>query len=384
MKMNTRQKHWFFFIATAIGAIVVVNLAILLMWTDMTAEERIFGKQIFGRVVTYGTLAMIVLFFISSQFILYIFRNYISPIELLTEETRLIRVANAKYRIKPVGALETQNLTRAINDLADFYISLKSDVRNVVAESKEGFEDEKMRMETLMNMIPEGVIICNHDGRILISNRQAYHIFNAVEHNEIGRFSRLGLGRSIFSVFNRTPVIYAFDQIQKNLAENKEVHAVEFITTRYKVQYLSIKIAQVLKTEHSNTISGYVFTINDITKTINERDINNYSNQAIILDELVSIVNMKTKNEFNFITEHGLWVKMKNLDFINLLTELTAQLKEFGVKSIGLGINENKNLQLNWSGKEINFNSKQLQHSELIREQQTIENITNRRILKSR
>jgi hypothetical protein len=83
MKMNTRQKHWFFFILTAIGAIAVVNLSILLMWTDMNEEEREFGRQIFGRVVTYGTLAMVVVFFFSSQFILYIFRNYISPIETL-------------------------------------------------------------------------------------------------------------------------------------------------------------------------------------------------------------------------------------------------------------------------------------------------------------
>ena len=140
--MNTRQKHWFFFILTAIGAIVVVNLFILLMWTDMSEEEQLVGRQLFGRVVIYGTLAMIVLFFISSQFILYIFRNYISPIETLTEETRLIALANAKYRIKPVGALETNKLTSVINDLADSYISLKSDVKNIVTESKAGFEDE--------------------------------------------------------------------------------------------------------------------------------------------------------------------------------------------------------------------------------------------------
>ena len=142
MKMTTRQKHWLFFIITAIGAIVVVNLAILLMWTDMTEEEREFGRAVFGRVVIYGTLAMVVLFFISSQFILYIFRNYISPIEVLTEETRLITLANAKYRIKPVGALETNKLTTVINDLADSYISLKSDVKEIVTESKEGFEED--------------------------------------------------------------------------------------------------------------------------------------------------------------------------------------------------------------------------------------------------
>ncbi len=371
--MNTRQKHWFFFIVTAIGAIVVVNLAILLMWSDMTEEERLFGKQIFGRVVTYGTFAMVVLFFISSQFILYIFRNYISPLETLTEETRLIRVANAKYRIKPVGALETHNLTHVINELAESYISLKSDVKNIVTESKEGFDEWKMRLESLMNTIPEGVIICNHDGRILISNHQAYDIFNSVQHNEIGRFSRLGLGRSIFSVFYRTPIVYALDQIHKNQNKNAICPNFNFITTRYKIQFLDVKVAQILKNKHSSSISGYVFTINDITTDIEKRNLDKHINQSIILDEIASIVNMKTNKQFNFITEHGVWVKINHLYLIDFLIELSAQLKEMDIKTIGLGVSETNNLQVNWKGDAIQFKSKDQKLNNLILSQKNME-----------
>ena len=356
--MNTRQKHWFFFMATAIGAIVVVNLAILLMWTDMTEEERVFGRQIFWRVVTYGTLAMVVLFFISSQFILYIFRNYISPIETLTEETRLITVANAKYRIKPVGALETHNLTSVINDLADAYISLKSDVKNIVTESKEGFEDEKLRLEALMNMVSEGVIICNHDGRILTCNHQAYEIFNSVEHNEIGRFSRLGLGRSIFSVFNRTPISYAIEDLHNKLQKEDGYNTYSFITTRYKKQYLDVKISSILKNKDSNSVSGYVITFNDISKDIASNQNEAYKNQQIILDEIVSIANMKTNNQFNFITENGIWLNIEDQFIIDFLIELSSTyLKKLDVKTISLGLSENKKLLINWSGNEAKFNS---------------------------
>lgn len=361
MKMNTRQKHWFFFILTAIGAIVVVNLFILLMWTDMSEEEQLVGRQLFGRVVIYGTLAMIVLFFISSQFILYIFRNYISPIETLTEETRLIALANAKYRIKPVGALETNKLTSVINDLADSYISLKSDVKNIVTESKAGFEDEKLRLDTLMNIVSEGVLICSYDGRILMANHKAYEIFNSVDHNEVGRFSRLGLGRSFFSVFNRFPVVCAIEELYSNLRDGKESNTFEFITTRYKKQYLEVKIASIIKKQDANSISGYVITFNDITQHIKENKIAKYSALNIILDEVASIVNMRTQNQFNFITESGIWTSISNIKVIDVLVEISSYLKTKNVKTIGLGISENNNLQINWGGDVADFKSGQYQ-----------------------
>lgn len=373
--MNTRQKHWLFFIITAIGAIVVVNLAILLMWTDMSEEERVVGRQIFGRVVTYGTLAMIVVFFFSSQFILYIFRNYISPIETLTEETRLITVANAKYRIKPVGALETHHLTSVINELADSYISLKSDVKNIVTESKEGFEDEKLRLEALMNMISEGVLICNHDGRILSCNHQAYEIFNAAEHDEVGRFSRLGLGRSVFGVFNRTPFVYALEELHDHLEQEDSVNSFNFITTRYKVQYLDVKVASFIKNKNSNSVSGYVITFDDITNDIQKNEITAYEKQHIILDEIASIANMKTNNQFNFITENGIWLNIKYHQYvIDFLIELSEYLKGLNVKTISIGLSESNQLQINWSGKEANFKSVNPQFNSLISNQNSVDN----------
>ncbi len=369
--MNTRQKHWFFFIVTAIGAIVVVNLAILLMWTDMSEEERIFGKQIFGRVVTYGTMAMIVLFFISSQFILYIFRNYISPIETLTEETRLISLANAKYRIKPVGALETHHLTSVINDLADSYIALKSDVKNIVTESKEGFDAEKLRLEVLMNMVSEGIIICNNDGRILVCNHHAYEIFNSIDHNEIGRFSKLGLGQSIFGVFNRTPVVYALEELQNNLLKENNSQTYEFITTRYKVQYLDVKVSSISKAHDLKNGFGYIFTFKDITENVSKHQIETYQNQRIILDELASIANTKTKNRYNLITENGVWITLKYKYIIDFLIELSNYLNSLDVKTISIGLSKENKIQINWSGDEFNFESSKQYFNDLILNQNT-------------
>jgi len=375
MKLDTRQKHWFFFMVTAFGAIVVVNLAILLMWTDMSEEERVFGRQVFGRVVTYGTLAMIVVFFFSSQFILYIFRNYISPIETLTEETRLIAVANAKYRIKPVGAVETHKLTSVINELADSYISLKSDVKNIVTESKSGLDEDKSRLATLMNAISEGVLICNHDGRILHSNKQSYEMFNSVKHEEVGRFSRLGLGRSLISVFNRSSIIYALEELHIALRNEKQKETTfQFITTRYKVQYLDVKISPILKNKQSSSITGYVVTFNDITHLVEENNTKAFNDQFIILDEVASIANMKTENQFNFITEDGIWLSFKDRILEDYLIELSSYLKTLSVKTISMGLSENNKLQINWASNVASFKSSNADYNKLVIKQTSINN----------
>jgi len=362
--MNTRQKHWFFFIVTAIGAIVVVNLAILLMWTDMTEEERAFGKQVFGRVVAYGTLAMVVLFFISSQFILYIFRNYISPIETLTEETRLITLANAKYRIKPVGALETHNLTSVINDLADSYISLKSDVKNIVTESKEGFDEEKSRLEAFMNIAEKGILICNHEGRILKASARAYEIFNAIEHDEVGRFSQLGIGRSIFSVFNRAPIVYCFEQLEEKFENGEKVSVYQFITTRYKKQYLNVRVSPTFN-QVSNTVSGYIFTFEDITTEL-PKNMKAYTGNFILLDEIVSIINMQTDSLFELISENGVWLNIKNLEIIDLISEFLSKSKEKGLKTLDVGLSKDGNIQLKWKEVGLKFQSENKHFNDLI------------------
>ena len=109
-----------------------------------------------------------------------------------------------------------------------------------------------------------------------------------------------------------------------------------------------------------------MFTINDISNHIKAGNFDNYPNQSIILDEIASIANMKTNNEFNFITEIGVWVGIEHLYLIDLLIELSTQLKKIGVKTIGLGINDTNKLQMNWSGEGINFKSTHQQFNHLI------------------
>ncbi|MCF8460978.1 MAG: hypothetical protein K9G46_09650 [Flavobacteriales bacterium] len=275
---DTRKKHWIFFGLTGLGAVAVIMLIGYLFWSDMSEEEKAMTLQLHDRFVIYTAVALGIMLLISSQFILYIFRNYIAPIEKLIEETRLITVANAKYRIKPEGATETHDLTAVINELADSYITLKTDVRNIVKQSQAGFDVEKKRLETLMSQIPEGVVVCNYDGRILLFNHQAHKLFSSDDvDDENTDAGMLGLGRSIFGICNRNPIIHALNFLQNRLNEGQNNPTFNFITIRKGTQFLRVNMAVVLASEEDDAVvSGYVLTFSDITHEIissSQRDI---------------------------------------------------------------------------------------------------------------
>ncbi len=276
--LETRKKHWIFFGISGFSAVIVIMLIGYMFWSDMTPEEQQMTLQLHHRFVAYVALTLGIMFLIASQFILYIFRNYISPIEKLIEETRLIAVANSKYRIKPEGAVETHDLTAVINELAESYISLKTDVRAIVKESQAGLDVEKRRLETLMSQIPEGVVVCNYDGRILLFNHQAHVLFTTKEDgDQTADEGLLGLGRSIFGVCNRQPIIQALNYLQNRLNEGEQNPVFRFITTRRGTQFLRVNMAVVLAREEEDVVvSGYVLTFNDITQEIiksSQRDV---------------------------------------------------------------------------------------------------------------
>lgn len=271
--MTTKAKHWLFFSLTSICAIGVVIGTFAFIWYDMDVEEQKVGSQLLGRVVVYTSLALIIMFFISSQFILYIFKNYIDPIEKLTEETRLISISNASYRLQSVGAIETANLTAAINELAESYISLKNDARLIVEKSRSEFNIEKRRLEVLMAQLPEGVMVCNYDGRILLYNYQAQQVIERGRNvPDDKREGLLGLGRSIFGVLYRQPVVYALNYLQNQINEGVVNPVFTFITTRFGKQFLKVNVSPIPGTEDERfAISGYVLTFSDITDEIEQK-----------------------------------------------------------------------------------------------------------------
>lgn len=269
--MTTKTRYWLIYIITAFIVLLIVMSIFWLFWSDLLLEERLFVTRLAPKLAIYTIAAIITNMLLFASLLRHLFTMYIDPIVTLTEETELITLANAKYRIVPDGADEVVGLTHAINDLADQHITLKTDVQQIVQRSKSDLDDEKRQLETLMSQIPEGVIVCNIDGRILLYNHPAQEITNVggqvAERSANNRKTGfLGLGRSIFGVLDRNPIVYALNYLQNRLNNGELYPTFNFITTKGRERFIRVRMAAVAGVaKQAATIDGYVLTVSDIT-----------------------------------------------------------------------------------------------------------------------
>lgn len=269
--MNTKTKHWLFFSLTALFAVLVTIVMYAVLWSDMSESERALGVALLPRAIAYGSLALIIMFLVSSQFVSYVFKHYIIPVEKLAEETQLISVANANYRINTIGSEEVKHLTAVINELGEKHVSLKTDVQKIVQRSRMELSEEKKRLETLMTQIPGGVLVCNLDGRVLLYNHMAQEILKPSDekNGKMDSIGLIGLGRSIFGFMDREPILHSLNYLQNRIYEGDSDPSFDFITTRKGEQFIKVNIAPV-KGDDKRDINGYILTIEDITRKIKE------------------------------------------------------------------------------------------------------------------
>ena len=127
------------------------------------------------------------------------------PIEAITREIETLAHAKKVRQIEiPDGHL-TGGLTDAVQHLITRFITARTKRQNAIDMAVESAETYKRRLETILLDLSEGVIVCNLDNRVLLYNQSAMHILKRPE--------ALGLGRRLFALFEREPILAALDEL---------------------------------------------------------------------------------------------------------------------------------------------------------------------------
>ena len=85
----------------------------------------------------------------------------------------LINSSNPSHRIRSEGGAEIRQLCERINEGAQRYESLAENVEEKIHRARAESEQEKNTLAAIMAELPEGVLICNTQGRILLYNHRA-------------------------------------------------------------------------------------------------------------------------------------------------------------------------------------------------------------------
>jgi DNA polymerase-3 subunit epsilon len=205
----------------------------------------------------------------------YFLRVYIFGPKQLAEQIILMSAANPSYRLPVAGPTGMRELVQAINGLAERLEAVQTDQATKIRQANTALEAEKNRLVALMSELPEGVLICNLEGQILLYNNRARQLLSQSSGstaNGIGGF--VGLGRSVFGLIDRYSITHALETLAYRSQNPRSRLFSHFVTSTTNGQLIRTRIAPVLDQQGANT--GFILTLEDITRqlqTSHRRDI---------------------------------------------------------------------------------------------------------------
>ncbi len=260
-----------------IGLATVVWLLLtmgLIASTLAPAQRALVVEQLAPRLVLIGMTWVFGLVAIAAT-LRWLFRRYASAPARLLEQTQVLLAAQKAAPLNHQGTKETHALAHAIYELASQRDSLRADVATQIAQANLGVQQEKNRLAALMAELTQSVVVCNLDGRIILYNSRARLQFKtlSVTPTLAGGAELVGIGRSIYAVFDRQLVAHALESIQQRIARGAGSPSAQFVTTTQAGQLLRVQMAPVRNVDASDgaiEINGFVLMLDNVTRAFEE------------------------------------------------------------------------------------------------------------------
>ncbi|MFH1156571.1 MAG: exonuclease domain-containing protein [Pseudomonadota bacterium] len=261
------------FAALSVAVILAILVGIgLTVWQNLTPELQASALLIISKNFEYlfaaGFLVMAGVGFGLDA----IFHIYILPLNRVAEETTLIFSSNPSYRLKPEGGKDVVNLARVINEAAEKFQHLNQTIDQRISQASLETETEKNILAAIMAELPEGVLICNISGRIILYNRHAKQVFSKPSPtvsaipstDKAERF--VGLGRSIFNLIDKNLIVHAINETQERLSQEQENMASYFIAPVSSRSLYRFETVPIL--DKTRNITGFILIFKEITEDI--------------------------------------------------------------------------------------------------------------------
>jgi len=182
------------------------------------------------------------------------------PIEALAREVETLSHAR---KVRPIALPDghmTGGLADALQVLIGKFIAAREETGKAVAEATQQSETYQRRLEAILLDMSEGVIVCNLDNRILLYNEAAAQILSRPE--------TLGLGRRLFGLFERGPILAVLEDLtEKQRSDTKrKLHARRRVVCKRldRAPEIEVRIALICSDEVET--EGYVLTFTGETE----------------------------------------------------------------------------------------------------------------------
>lgn len=288
MRRDTKLLRWVGLSALALAVALAAWIAVsaLLIGSTMPADERDTLWALLGPRLPLLVLSGALLVAAGAAAVQAAYQRWIAAPARLLEQARAQLTAERPAPLKPQGAGDAtlRELAIVVDALLQNRRRLRDDVAQQVAVGSRRVEQERARLAALMSELTQSVVVCNLDGRVLLYNNRARLQFKALSEAPqlAGGAELIGLGRSIYAVFDRQLVAHALDNIRQRLARGATAPSAQFVTVTKSGQLLRAQMAAVRDLGEGGDgadggdgsgapLGGFVLLLDNITRDY-ERD----------------------------------------------------------------------------------------------------------------
>lgn len=196
-------------------------------------------------------------------------RGFVVQVRDLADAGRIMLAANPEHRAQVGGHPDVASLAGVLNAFGAQFSELQAERAAAIQQARRDLEEERNLLAALMAELTDGVLVCNLDGQILLYNRGARSLLDS---RAAAQGGYVGLGRSIFSVFDRAALTHALDQVrERSAAGGAQEGGPEPITTTTLVaasngRLLRLRLAPFAGSD--GDLRGYVLTLQDVSEGI--------------------------------------------------------------------------------------------------------------------
>ena len=205
-----------------------------------------------------------------------LYRDRVEAPARLLEQVRIVLAGDVHRELGAQGSPENQGLARAVNALVAQRMQLQQDVEARVREASQHIEQERSRLAALMSELTQSVVVCSLDGRVILYNNRARMQFRALSDAPAvtGGSELIGLGRSIYPVFDRKLIAHALESVQQRLQRGAASPSAQFVTTTRTGQLLRVQMAPVRASAvdgaPAQALNGFVLMLDNITRELED------------------------------------------------------------------------------------------------------------------
>lgn len=290
--MKQTSPFWKYIFFALLATLGMISGILFLFWRQLTEPQIQVVLSIAEDHSEYFFFIVFTLLIFFYGVLQVIYATYIKPLKKISAEAAMIYSSNPSHRLDIIGNTDIKTLSSVINDFADLFENLNKNITEQILIARKETEKERNLLAAIMAELPQGVIICNKSGRILLFNSLAKDIFTRKNQSTRTEYF-IGLGRSIFHLIDKTLISHALSEIEERLKKERQSVASYFVTPIHIDHLISVETIPVLDQERQ--MNGFILTFQDVTEEINQYD-KTHNTLSELKKELDSRLKQAAKN----------------------------------------------------------------------------------------